>query len=330
VGATPGEITTYDIVRQYDGSGDLPTNPLNLLSGANAALGFILVHTDYFSVDMSQAISQGTYGDTQYYLIPTYPLPILMPLTLIPLVGQLIADTLDPLLRVMVEAGYDRTINPGVPTPSNFLYSPEPEVLSENLRVAFLTGLDNGFDDLGMGRPLGTVEPGPYGVGGPPVTVATEAAVADVVTELPSAATTFAMPTSTDSTDDTAPHPTEASADQTVANTTDTTTHLSTTPTGSTGGESTPTPAQPIPTSTPSSTPAATESRQLTTREPMRVNQPGITNLVRVFGRPPAKPTDPGHTGAGTAASTGTPSEPSTSSTSSTDNSSSDASSSNQ
>jgi hypothetical protein len=172
-GAQPGQITTYDIVRQYDGAADLPTNPLDLLAVANAAAGFLLAHTNYFTVDMSQAMFQSTYGDTNYYLIPTYPLPLLMPLDLIPVVGPLLADTLDPSLRVLVEAGYDRTINPGVPTPFNYLYSPDPSTLASNFQVAIMTGLDNESEDLGMGRPLGTVRPGPYGVGGPPVLLAT-------------------------------------------------------------------------------------------------------------------------------------------------------------
>ena len=40
---------------------------------------------------------------------------------------------LDPAVRLLVEAGYDRTISPGQPTPANFLYFPNPIALDENL-----------------------------------------------------------------------------------------------------------------------------------------------------------------------------------------------------
>jgi hypothetical protein len=180
LGATPTEtagadgITTYDIARQYDQPADYPLNPLNFLAVANANMGLIFLHQSYGSVDPDQeAVLQGTHGDTEYYLIPTYPLPLLMPLELIPGVGPVLADMLDPPLRVLVEAGYDRTINPGVPTPFNPLYFPDPVALAENFSLAIPTGWDNAFEDLELGRPFGTVRPGPYGVGGPPVEVAT-------------------------------------------------------------------------------------------------------------------------------------------------------------
>ena len=178
-GATPGQITTYDIARQYDGFADFPTNPLNPLADANALAGVLLVHPGYGSVDMSQAVPQGTYGDTAYYLIPTYPLPLLMPLQIIPGVGPVLADTLDPALRVLVEAGYNRTINPGVPTPANFLYFPNPVALTTNLLIAIPTGLDNGIGDLAGAsvRPFGTLRPSAsngYVVGGPSLTLANQ------------------------------------------------------------------------------------------------------------------------------------------------------------
>jgi hypothetical protein len=168
-GAPAGDITTFDVVRQYDGGADYPTNPLNPLAYANASMGLWSVHLDYGSVDMDDALPQGTYGDTEYYLIPTRLLPLLMPVNSIPGIGPMLADAMDPVLRVLVEAGYDRTGNPGEPTPFNFMYSPDPLTLSQNLQLAIKVGQDNWSEDMGMGRPLGTVRPGPYGVGGPPV-----------------------------------------------------------------------------------------------------------------------------------------------------------------
>ena len=48
---------------------------------ANAALGFFYVHLNYPNIvdPSSAAVLQDRYGDTAYYLIPTYPVPLLMP-----------------------------------------------------------------------------------------------------------------------------------------------------------------------------------------------------------------------------------------------------------
>ena len=175
-GAGQGEITTYDIARQYDGFSDFPTNPLFVLSDINAVMGIVLVHPDVSTVSMQDAVLQDEYGDTRYYIIPTYPVPLLMPLEeQIPIVGPILADMLDPAVRLLVEAGYDRTISPGQPTPANFLYFPNPIALGENLLIAIPTGLDNGWQDIIGVRPFGTERPdvtgqGAYGINGPPVT----------------------------------------------------------------------------------------------------------------------------------------------------------------
>ncbi|KUI28576.1 PE-PPE domain-containing protein [Mycobacterium sp. IS-1742] len=175
-GAAPGEITTYDIARQYDLFADFPTNPLNILAVANAFAGQIFVHPDYGSVDMSQAVFQGTYGDTAYYLIPTYPLPLLTPLTWIPVVGPIAVDILDPILRVLVEAGYDRTVNPGAPTPADFHYFPDPLTFGTSLLHAIPAGLTYGVQDVLHMREPGTPPAGvagqdAYGIGAPSVTL---------------------------------------------------------------------------------------------------------------------------------------------------------------
>lgn len=112
---------------------------------------------------------QGQYGDTTYYLIPTPVLPLLMPLTQVPVIGTPLAVTLDPFFRVLVEAGYNRTINPGQPMTAQWIYFPNPIQTAVNFVVAIPTGLDNGISSFTGNRPFGTAIPGPYGVGGPPV-----------------------------------------------------------------------------------------------------------------------------------------------------------------
>ncbi|MCV7159102.1 PE-PPE domain-containing protein [Mycolicibacterium brisbanense] len=175
-GAAPGQITTYDIAQQYDGFADFPTNPLNPFAMANAAAGLVLVHPNYQNVDPNSAIYQGSQGDTAYYLIPTYPVPLLMPIAKIPGAGPIIADTLDPVMRVLIESGYDRTINPGQPTPANIFYFPNPVKFAAALAVAIPTGLFIGLEDLAGERVPGTPPAyvqgqGAYGIFGPPVTL---------------------------------------------------------------------------------------------------------------------------------------------------------------
>lgn len=172
-GATPTDTQyqTVDITRQYDGWSDFPTNPLNLLADLNAGMGILYLHGDYGSVSLGDAVLQDQYGDTTYYLVPTDTVPLLMPVAQVPILGPVAADTLDPVARVLVEAGYNRTVSPGKPTTARFTYFPNPLKLGANLIVAVPTGVDNGLSDVTGTRPLGTQEPGPYGVGGPDVTL---------------------------------------------------------------------------------------------------------------------------------------------------------------
>ena len=183
-GAAPGEITTTDVAYQYDPLADLPTNLLNPISLLNALMGYVN-HLSYpdlkqdASVDpKSVSLYQGTTGDTDYYLIPSKTVPLLYPVQAIPFIGNALADMLDPVTRALVETGYDRTINPGQPTAANFFYAPDPfKLLFSTIPTAILTGLDNGFEDVGLGRVFGTTRPnttssdGAYGIGGPSVDV---------------------------------------------------------------------------------------------------------------------------------------------------------------
>ncbi|WP_431236542.1 PE-PPE domain-containing protein [Mycolicibacterium aichiense] len=168
----PTPLTTVDVARQYDPVSDFPTNPLNVVADLNVALGFLYFHpeTAYFSATTVEL--QGQHQDTTYYLIPAQTLPLLMPLEQIPIIGPPIAATLDPPLRVLVEAGYDRTINPGRPTPANYLYSPNLIKTAVDFMTAIPTGWDNGIAMITgdpANRPFHTMPQGTYGVGGPPV-----------------------------------------------------------------------------------------------------------------------------------------------------------------
>lgn len=170
---TDTQYDTVDVAIQYDNWADSPVNPLNLLAVINAQMGGQQLHFHYIdgnNLDQPGVIDQGQYGDTHYYLISTPILPILRPVQDIPVVGNVLADALDAPLRVLVEAGYDRTVSPGQYVPWNPLYTPNPVTLAVNLAVSIPTGWDNAVQDIAGIRPFGTVRPGPYGVGGPPVT----------------------------------------------------------------------------------------------------------------------------------------------------------------
>jgi hypothetical protein len=110
-GATPeNAFPTTNYTLEYDGFADFPRYPLNFLADLNAGLGIVFVHTTYPSLTTQQvnsAIALPTTDPTQkYYIIPTENLPLLEPLRLLPVIGNPIADLLQPALKVIVNLGY--------------------------------------------------------------------------------------------------------------------------------------------------------------------------------------------------------------------------------
>ncbi|MEI8083492.1 MAG: PE-PPE domain-containing protein, partial [Actinomycetes bacterium] len=109
---------TTNYTREYDGFADFPRYPLNILADLNAGLGIVFVHTKYAPAancqtfcltqqEVEDAIVLPTTSPTQkYYFIPTKKLPLLEPLRLIPLIGNPIADLIQPVLKVIVNLGY--------------------------------------------------------------------------------------------------------------------------------------------------------------------------------------------------------------------------------
>ncbi len=110
-GATPeNAFPTTNYTLEYDGFADFPRYPLNVVSVLNAGLGIIFVHTKYAQLTQQQvdtAIALPTTDPSQkYYIIPTENLPLLEPLRLIPVIGDPVADLLQPALKVIVNLGY--------------------------------------------------------------------------------------------------------------------------------------------------------------------------------------------------------------------------------
>ncbi|WP_026357044.1 PE-PPE domain-containing protein [Mycobacterium sp. 141] len=174
----PDQFTTTDITREYDPYGDFPAyfNPLSL---ANAAAAVVYVHPDanYDNIDMSQysddnAVSSETNGDTTtyhysdgttktvvnqdgeatttYYVIHTDHLPLLMPLRQaadalgLPQGG---IDAVEPVVRTVVDMGYDRTTSPATATQFSFITPPQKFVeAAQALPGAAQQGVNN-FQD---------------------------------------------------------------------------------------------------------------------------------------------------------------------------------------
>jgi hypothetical protein len=124
-GGTPADTIypTSIYTLEYDGFADFPQYPLNVVSDLNAVMGILFVHTTYVNPFLGMpavtptqvdnaihlATSPGYYtngGVTNYYVIPTQDLPLLDPLRYIPVIGNPIADLLQPDLKVIVNLGY--------------------------------------------------------------------------------------------------------------------------------------------------------------------------------------------------------------------------------
>jgi hypothetical protein len=118
-GATPSNTIypTNIYTLEYDGYADFPQYPINLISDLNAFAGIEYVHGNYFNLNPSALppgyniqqlpTSPGYTGVTNYYMITTQNgLPLLDPVRAIPVIGNPIADLLQPDLTTIVNLGY--------------------------------------------------------------------------------------------------------------------------------------------------------------------------------------------------------------------------------
>ncbi len=159
---------TVDVAQQYDFlGGDAPARPLNLLAMANSLAAYALLHGDVptHTIGEPGMIDQGKYGDTQYYLITAQRLPILMPLSGV--VPDPILAVVDAPLRVLIEDAYVRDVSPGQQVTFKILPIGDPVKLAVNLAASIPVGIDDGLQEAGVGRALGTNNVyRPFGVGG--------------------------------------------------------------------------------------------------------------------------------------------------------------------
>lgn len=167
-GATPPD-TIYDTAiytQEYDGFADFPKYPINFLADLNAFLGIQSVHPTYRDLSEEQldnAIKLDTSadydGNTDYYMIPHDNLPLLEPLRALPVVGDPMADLLQPALTEIVNLGYDNPDNEGwdagpANEPSEFGLFPSWEQIEtalNNLGPAIEQGFNDAWADITSG-----------------------------------------------------------------------------------------------------------------------------------------------------------------------------------
>lgn len=170
---THAGITTIDIASQYDAVADFPQYPINLVADLNGLLGFLYVHggygngplpqeipaiwpqsepltgpfTDHYVLGSPETVQQ-VDGDTTFYLISTATLPLLDPLRSLGVPTSLL-DVVQPALQVIVEAGYDRPIPFGDPTPAQLIPTIDPITFVLEFTKAVVQGADNAFGLFG-------------------------------------------------------------------------------------------------------------------------------------------------------------------------------------
>jgi hypothetical protein len=134
--ATPSnDFPTTIWTLEYDGFADFPQYPIDVFSDLNALAGIAFVHGTYptlTSAQLGTAIQlpqSGAPTMTTYMMIPTQNLPLLDPLRAIPVIGNPLADLIQPDLTYLVNWGYGNpafgwsTGPADVPTPFGFLPS---------------------------------------------------------------------------------------------------------------------------------------------------------------------------------------------------------------
>lgn len=164
---TTAGIATIDVAAQYDANADFPQFPINLVADLNAVLGFVYTHAGYgdgplpqpfpavwppsqpltgpyvddYVLGSTDIVKQVT-GDTTFYFIPTTELPLLGPLRTLG-VPESWLDVVQPALRVIVEAGYDRSVPFGEPVPAQLIPTLDPLTFLIELMQGVAQGADN-------------------------------------------------------------------------------------------------------------------------------------------------------------------------------------------
>jgi hypothetical protein len=178
-GAEPTDagIPTIDIANQYDPVADYPQFPIDPVSDLNALFGLIYAHAAYgdgifpeeipalwppsdpltgpfadeYTLGSTEIVKQ-VDGDTTFYFIPTTDLPLLDPLRSLG-VPESVLNIFQPALQVIVEAGYDRSIPFGDPTPAELIPTIDPATFTLEFANGVVQGANNAFELFGAQLP---------------------------------------------------------------------------------------------------------------------------------------------------------------------------------
>ncbi|MGX9672094.1 PE-PPE domain-containing protein [Mycobacterium sp. HM-7] len=184
-------IKTTDIAFEYDGVADFPLYPINLLADLNAIAGFWYTHGTYLAPNansdageipdleytpaeldaaLKDPANQTVYGDTTYITIPTKTLPLVRPFlefggfTHTSFIIKPLVDLVAPVLRVLIDTGYDRSLSPGVPAPFRLIPLINPITLTQDLINAAGEGVKAAISDITGGKvqlPIAATTPAP-------------------------------------------------------------------------------------------------------------------------------------------------------------------------
>ncbi|MGF2953762.1 PE-PPE domain-containing protein, partial [Mycobacterium sp. THU-M116] len=154
--------TIYSL--EYDGFADFPQYPIDIFSDLNALAGIVFIHGTYPTLSQSlvnsgfllpgsaQLHDTGGSTLTNYVMIPTHNLPLLDPLRAIPVIGNPLADLVQPDLTYLVNWGYgnpDYGYSTGlanVQTPFGFL---PPLSATTALGPLLVSGAQQGMNAFG-------------------------------------------------------------------------------------------------------------------------------------------------------------------------------------
>jgi hypothetical protein len=178
-GAEPTDagVPTIDIATQYDFFADFPQFPINPIADLNALFGIEYAHGAYgdgvspseipsfwqssepltgpyaseYALGSTEIVKQ-VYGDATFYFIPTTDLPLLDPLASLG-VPESVLNIIQPALQVIVEAGYDRSIPFGDPTPAELIPAIDPATFTLEFANGVVQGADNAFELFGTQLP---------------------------------------------------------------------------------------------------------------------------------------------------------------------------------
>jgi hypothetical protein len=177
---TNNGVQSTNYTFEYDPVGDAPLYWGNPLAVLNALAGFVYVHGYYLDPtekspddtlpygydpatfpDVIADLPGRTYGDATFVLIPQRgPLPLFLPFVEI---GQETGTSqfidpfvrlLNPVTKVLVDLGYDRTMNPGIPRTLSLLPFNPFAINPVDFTVRVAGAIGQGIYDAINGTPL--------------------------------------------------------------------------------------------------------------------------------------------------------------------------------